>query len=404
MQGEYAIIFLFFSLLAAPGTVSGCFGQEYLEIDGRVIDRMSGSGLPYAHIGLKNSSIGAVSNEFGQFKLIVPFRLKLDTLVVSYLGYKSHQTLISAVEKSVDIFLDEAPLILRDVVIDAKRLSAEEILRKAVENLLQNGSYPAVEFKLEGFYREVQRINKEAVFVVESAFNIYDNLTTHALTGINVTELRKTFHTDLVANNKQYNHNNLLRLFDISTNFVLLAKHGLKEGRTTWAIGKRPYQIADISMYNDREVYVITHDNDHVSLKIIVDANNFSVLRNEYHTKQPADNFNKFFWKYRQSSFKCGFYESHQVYEYREFNGRMYPHFFYRNDLARCFDAAGKMQSESHGSYQALIANIQLNQKRPQDLKNLKKNRGMQAIDFKYNREFWSHYNIIMDLPHGSRQ
>ena len=300
------------------------------------MDSKSRSVLSYAHVSIRNSSIGTVSNELGQFKIIVPYHLIYDTLVVSYLGYKSHRSLISNVERSGDIHLDEVPVILRDVVIDAKRLNASEILYKAVENLLQNTSYSTADFKLEGFYREVQRTNKETVFLVESAFDIYDNLTTHPLTGIDVREFRKIFHHELSAANKTYSHNNLIRLFDISTNFVVLAKHGLKAGKTTWAIGNRPYEIADVSVYNGREVYVITHENDHVSLKIIIDANDFSVLRNEYHSNQASGNFADYFWKYRVGQLKCGFYETHQVYEYREFHGKMYPHFFYRNDCSKC--------------------------------------------------------------------
>ena len=57
------------------------------------------------------------------------------------------------------------------------------------------------------------------------------------------------------------------------------------------------------------------------------------------------------------------------------------------------------MESESSGVYQALISQIDLNRKRPEHLKDLKKHKGMQDIDLKYNEEFWSHYNIIMDVP-----
>lgn len=399
MHGKFVNVFLVFLIALTAGAASNCFCQDHFEINGRVIERTSTSVLPYAHIGIKNSSIGTVSNELGLFKLIVPNSLKPDTLVVSYLGYKTYLVPISALEKSCDIYLDEQPLVLKDVVIDAKRLSAEDLLYKAVENLLQNASYPTADFKLEGFYREVQRTDKKTVFLVESAFNIYDDVTTHPLAAIEIKEFRKILNQVPLPDMKMYNHNNLLRLFDISTNFVVLAKHGLKAGKTTWAIGNRPYEIADVSVYNGKEVYVIIHDNDHVSLKVIVDANNFSVLRNEYHSKQAPQDFNNYFWKYRRGNLRCGFYETHQVYEYREFKGKLYPYFFYRNDCSKCFDSNGTVQNESLGKHQALISKIELGQKSPERLKHLKKHKGMQDMDFKYNAEFWKRYNIIRDLP-----
>ena len=287
---------------------------------------------------------------------------------------------------------------LRDVTVNSSEPTIEHILFKAVDNLLHNSSYPNSDFKLEGFYREIHKSKNKTFSVVEAAFNVYDSSCTHALQNIDILEFRKILSTDQ-AHDKLYNHNNLLMLLGLSTNFVVLARLGLKAGKTTWAIGKRPYEIEDKLTYHEKRVYIISHVNDQVCLKLVINADNFSILKSEYHSKQPATDYDSYFWKYRDGNSRCGFYETHQVYEYREYQGKMYPHNFLRRDYAKCINQkTGVAESEDIGSYQALFSNIVLHSP-PVRFEKMKKSDGMGELNYEYHPEFWENYNIIKEMP-----
>jgi hypothetical protein len=373
-------------------------GQSNLRLQGKVLDRKSNTPLAYANVSLSNSWNGTVCNEAGEFEFNVSSNFQDDTLAVSFVGYHTYKVKVSDLNRFVVILLEEAPVVLKDVVINAELLSAEQILKRAVDSLILPRIHPDPTFKLEGFYRELHQVDGRTSSLVEAAFNIYDNSTTQPMRNVEIVEFRKIFAEG--RKTKTFDQNSLLMLYDVSTNFVVLAKLGLKEGKTTWAIGRRPYTIANVSIYNGKEVFIIVHDNEYVSLKIIIDAENFSVIRNEYHSTQNPENYKNYFWKYRQQQSPCGFYETHQIYEYREFKGKMYPYFFYRKDRSKCFDPdKSSIKNENSGSYQALISHIRPNEKRPKNLQEVRRGKGMHHLDFTYNAPFWQGYNIIKGLP-----
>jgi CarboxypepD_reg-like domain len=378
------------------------FCQNSIVLNGRVVDKKSGEALPYANVSIANSSLGTVSNEIGEFELQISRNSMTDTIVVSYLGYKTFKESISDLEKGVIIDMEEAVVILTDVIIKDKKLVADEILFKAIERLLSE-SKGDTSFKLEGFYREIHKTDNRTKALIETAFSIYDNNSLRPMQNIGIDQFRKvlTDKPDNAPDEFSYNHNNLMMLFGTSTNFNVLAKRDLKNGKTAWAIGKRPYVIESISTYNDRLVYVISHTNDDTSLRIIIDAENFYVLRSEYHTKSSAGDYKDYFWKYSGAAgAQCGFYETHQVYEYRWFSNKIYPYFFYRSDNSACYDLGkGKVRSLSNGNYQALINQVVLNVKTKGTSESTKRRNGLATLDYEYHPEFWKNYITIKDLP-----
>jgi hypothetical protein len=62
---------------------------ELLQINGIIYKRESGESLPFANISLLGKSVGTVSNDNGKFNLKISINNILDTLVISYIGYKN---------------------------------------------------------------------------------------------------------------------------------------------------------------------------------------------------------------------------------------------------------------------------------------------------------------------------
>lgn len=74
---------LFFLLTLAALT----HGQTF-KVTGTVIDSEKEEALPYANIVILGKSLGTSANSNGYFELLLPSKLKNDSIVISYAGYK----------------------------------------------------------------------------------------------------------------------------------------------------------------------------------------------------------------------------------------------------------------------------------------------------------------------------
>ena len=102
----------------------GCYGQEKITISGYLNDENNGEGLLYGNIVIKNSTIGANSNEYGFYSIDVP-KSELITLVYSYLGYEPFEVLINeSNSKTIDVKLSPQGENLTEVKVVAKKIES----------------------------------------------------------------------------------------------------------------------------------------------------------------------------------------------------------------------------------------------------------------------------------------
>lgn len=95
-------------------------GQEMI-LSGMI--KSEGEPLPFATIGILNKNIGTITDIKGGFKLIVPATSFEDTLIVSYLGYKSESFIPIKVQprNNWQINLEKDVIELRPVIVVDKR-------------------------------------------------------------------------------------------------------------------------------------------------------------------------------------------------------------------------------------------------------------------------------------------
>jgi hypothetical protein len=103
-----------------------------IRVNGTVYDEQSNEILQYAHIGIKNTALGTVTNTNGEFTLLVPEKYIHEDLVASFVGYENVElNLRSASEfSSVKILMKPSPIKLRPITVKAKDKS---ILAEAIE-------------------------------------------------------------------------------------------------------------------------------------------------------------------------------------------------------------------------------------------------------------------------------
>lgn len=63
--------------------------QSQIKISGVVKDSITQEALAYSTIGLKQSKLGVIADKNGFFEIILPEKVKRDTLILSHLGYKT---------------------------------------------------------------------------------------------------------------------------------------------------------------------------------------------------------------------------------------------------------------------------------------------------------------------------
>ena len=170
------------------------FAQE-TTLKGRIVDSKSGVPIPFATILLKGKgergTSGLVSNTEGDFQIPVRFSERVDTVVVSCIGYVTKRFLLGqlAEDRIQIIRMDEATVRLGEVEIRANRrmgISAISIVRSAIRNIPNN--YPSSKESYIAYYRDYQmrenqyiNLNEAIVEVFDYGFNTSDQLSTNML-------------------------------------------------------------------------------------------------------------------------------------------------------------------------------------------------------------------------------
>ncbi len=120
-------------------------------IKGKIVDATTKLPLSYASILIKGTSLGATSDENGNFSINLPDTIKPPvTLSASFLGYTTLDTTINDFAQEITIALEEKALITREVVVSGTRTTekaietpapVQKITTKSIENSASGDFY-----------------------------------------------------------------------------------------------------------------------------------------------------------------------------------------------------------------------------------------------------------------------
>ncbi len=172
-------LFYFLSLfLFASYTVS--FSQvTSKEIKGKILDGEMKEPLAGVNIIVKGTILGTITNAEGQFAIKI--RELPATLVISFIGYKTHEQVVENTDQPIVVELSTGPLLAGEVVITASRVE-ESILKSpvAIEKLdlraIKESPAPSFYDALENV-KGVQLTTSSLTFKVPNTrgFNIPNN-------------------------------------------------------------------------------------------------------------------------------------------------------------------------------------------------------------------------------------
>jgi len=143
--------------------------STYISLNGKIMDKMTGTPLSYANIGIYNKSIGTISNVEGEFVLKLHRRHINDTLVVSYMGYKNRLIPVNQYRDSSVIQLEEKLYTIQEVIV--RTFDADMIINGALQRIRENYFFEPI--TATGFYRESIKRKDTYTSVSEAVVDMY---------------------------------------------------------------------------------------------------------------------------------------------------------------------------------------------------------------------------------------
>jgi hypothetical protein len=189
-------------------------------ISGEVLSFENNEPLAYVNIGIKNKTVGTVANNNGQFKLILNDRVaENDTVIFSYVGYKTKTFLISELKSTKKpILLRLQNMELEEVIVSSKKikLKSKKIGRSSKGlGLMHSNFYTYYEKNVD------DRLSKEKgmkfkirrnCHIKDLNFNISSNDFTYLKFRVNFYEIKDGLPSELIV------QKNIL--FEIKENYL----------------------------------------------------------------------------------------------------------------------------------------------------------------------------------------
>jgi hypothetical protein len=372
--------------------------NDFKIIKGKVIEKSSSKPLPFSSVFIRGTAIGTVTNDNGEFTFNIPLTYKSDTLVVSCIGYQNFYKVVESIPDEIVIHLNEAILNLEEVSVAAKKITGNEIFNLAIKKILAESKNQENYFLLNGFYREIHSGNGSQTGVVECALEIRGKNVMDKMDDILIPQFRKIYDNQKSIDeflDWKAGKNHLLLLLNEGANVVPLA-NSIK--RTVW--GNKIFAIEKLTYFNDKLVYVLSSKSQAIELKLLIDAEDYSVYRNELiMSASEIDHANYLWGEVNTKGEKCGAILDHQSYEYKYVKGKMLPYYFFRKQDFRCFRLAEKVvASKSSLSSELLINSAATENIQKTSSDKLKLQKGLINMKKPYDSAFWKHFNDIREL------
>ncbi len=352
-------LFLLFFCLSFLMNPQHAFCQQEAYITGRLIDTFTQEPIPFATIRIKSKAIGLITNFDGGFKIPITYKTQGDILVISCIGYRSKEVILSNLLQSQinQISLTARALELNEVIVTGtkkqKQPKAKEIVRLAINNIEEN--FPLTPFSYVGYYRDYQikdtsylNLNEAVLGIFDAGFHTEDLKSTK--TRIYTYRKNQDFRRDTLSS-KPYDYQNRSKIIPnatlngrINNEYTRLRLHDALRNYTIYTysfidrldidfIKNHTFTLEDDTFFEGVQLYKIkiskNSDKHKIRGHIYISKSNFSIYKLAYavyekksfkHSKKTASTKGT----YSKEKGKLGklLYEIDT--EYQNYKGKMY--------------------------------------------------------------------------------
>lgn len=170
LLGEHILLRLSNELPAVPENKKETVRKPFFMIKGTLSDYETGKPIPFASIGISNTTIGTVCNLDGAFQLVIPDSLQHHKARFSHIGYESMDIELALLEgETIDFMLKPQVFSLQEVVV--KYVNPMQLLSDMLNHRPVN--YSSVPVYLTSFYREGIEHSRKNIDLTESVLQIY---------------------------------------------------------------------------------------------------------------------------------------------------------------------------------------------------------------------------------------
>ena len=168
-----------------------------LKLLGTIYDKETLETIPFACISLSNTTIGTVSNQNGDFQLIIPDTMQNSSIKITHIGYENQniETLF-LINQHVNFFLKKQTITLPEVMVIAS--DPMQLLKEMLSKKDNNYSHEPV--YLTCFYREGIERRKRNLDVTEAVLKIYKTDFQHDYNNDYVKLLKKRRASNILKN------------------------------------------------------------------------------------------------------------------------------------------------------------------------------------------------------------
>lgn len=380
-------------VVAAFGVTSG-YAQS-IHLSGKVFDARTSEPLAFASLSVFGTPVGTVTNILGEFDFTITEQFANDSLIISHVGYKSFRDKISDLSKrKLSVGLKAVPVLLEEVVIREKNLTAKEIVAMAVKSLTLN--YATQPFCLQGFFREIEEENGKYVLLTEAAVDVYDknfdgNPKGNLQEAVVVNEMRRS----LRYSDRHSRDNIGWALADLVENNDVRYNRGMLD--TT----NNTFSLDTIVKYNDRLVYGISMTRQTDRGMLYIDMETFGFLK--INMERKSVNEDRKYYEERNISKgrkQCRVWFRFSV-EFELYQNKLYPRRMHESELNEIIDrASGDVKTVSTETLEFVVMNI-IPDKKNEHAIQLKY--GMTIKTGTYHEDFWKNYNTLKLTPLDER-
>ncbi|WP_071146967.1 carboxypeptidase-like regulatory domain-containing protein [Bacteroides ihuae] len=252
--------------------------DKFLTLKGRVYDALSKEVIPYVSVSMSNGSIGSITNQDGEFKLVIPDSLSHSSIKLSHVGYLNEEVKASAlVDRYTEILLEPKVISLQEVVVRA--VNPLHVLQKMQDERERN--YSSVPVYLTTFYREVIEHKKKNIDLTEAVLKVYKNAYRKISTmdQVKLIKMRRVFkkqESDTIFTKMKSGVKSSLTLDIIKEMPDFLTP---KTGESTFV-----YRYTDISEIDKRRIYIISFEQNKditeplYKGQLYIDTENYALL------------------------------------------------------------------------------------------------------------------------------
>ncbi len=143
---------------------------QTVRLTGKIVDHHTGESIPFAHLAIETTGIGAISDLYGHFKLDFPEQYQAGMIHVSCLGYKSVKIALGRLDRSkIEIRLKQDVVQLQEVVV--KPEDPLNLLREAFRRIPEN--YDTTMHTLSGYYKMSALLDDKNIRYTEAFIDIF---------------------------------------------------------------------------------------------------------------------------------------------------------------------------------------------------------------------------------------